>query len=175
MFGVIGNKLHLTNTSVDHTSPAHPISAYSGNKSNLRNDDEGVLQKLADMSSKYGAGTTATTTNPTTTASESIKPSVPRDLDTFLRANNIVDGNNVQTRRIDLRSCQQMSPADLQATLNPARRVESFFQKILTASSSSPDENAEHGDDDDEEDDDDGEAGNETVFERYRRQRAMAK
>lgn len=104
------------------------------------NNDENVMRKLTDMSHGYAEATT------TSVANTSLRTAAPKIADTldllensgdYRREPKGVDGNSVQTRRIDLRATTNEKQTKLDAVNEQPESLEVLLKSVLNTLSSS--------------------------------------
>lgn len=120
-------------------------------------DDQNIIKKLAEFSTKYSkdnslnnlnlqTGAAATFENNSNSNLEindlkslnNLDEMITNDLKNFLKSHKIKDGNLTETRRIDLRDSQNMKPsANVRVYSKP--KAEHLFAEILSETSVYPD------------------------------------
>ncbi|RMZ92876.1 hypothetical protein BpHYR1_035299 [Brachionus plicatilis] len=187
--------------SVDKNSVKKSIQKNSSSQTTLPIvDEQNIIKKLAELSTKYSEDNSLSNLNLKTGAApldefstqinkneissidcSKIDDIITSDLKKFLKSHKIRDGNLVETRRIDLRASQNMAP-NTRIRVYSKPKAEQLFAEILNDDSVYP--NFKNGDkfkfindsvtsSSESDDESDPTDCNTLWFERYRQQRIL--
>ncbi|CAF0912859.1 unnamed protein product [Brachionus calyciflorus] len=188
----IDEMLNSVDKNSDHKKNFNKINLPSHTTTSHIVDDQNLIKKLAEFSTKFSKDENLNNLNLQTGAASSVENElksldklddlITNDLKSFLKSHKIKDGNLTETRRIDLRDTQNMV-SNTRVRVYSKPKAEHLFAEILKEDNVYPDykngQTIKFMNDDgvssssESESDDEDEDRNTLWFERYRQHRLL--